>query len=224
MQPVRSGFSDVDHSADPAALVEFLDARTGSSFFVENRRLRLAELAIRPGDRVLEVGCGTGDFTLELRAPAESDGSVVGIDASTVMIATAEKRAAGSELKPEYRVGDACNLGYPDATFDACTTERVLFHLDDPRRAIHEMARVARSGARIAVFEPDWGTMALNAPDRALTEKILSLNSGRFASPWAAREAPGMFRQAGLADVTVAARTHITMQPSRGRPSGISTT
>jgi ubiquinone/menaquinone biosynthesis C-methylase UbiE len=221
MNQARSGFSDVDRSADPAAFVRFLDERAGSQFFIENRLLRLERLALQPGDQILEVGCGTGEFTRTLRAAVGESGSVVGLDASDVMVATAQQRSAALRVAPAYCVGDACRLAFRDATFDACTTERVLLHLEDPSRAVSEMARVTRTGGRITVFEPDWGTMAINAPGRALTEKVLSLYADRLASPWVARRLPGMFRNAGLADVTVAASTLVNTQRAESRTGGM---
>jgi ubiquinone/menaquinone biosynthesis C-methylase UbiE len=205
----RSGFSDVDASDDPEALVRFLDERSASPFFERNRRRRLDALALGAGDRVLEVGCGVGDFSRELMTGVGRDGSVVGVDASEVMLRTAQARSTTASGEPAYAAADAARLPFADATFDACTTERVLFHLEDAAAAVREMVRVARPGARIAVFEPDWGTMTLNAPNRAVTETVLSLYAGRLASPWAARQLSGIFRSAGLTDVVVQASTHI---------------
>jgi ubiquinone/menaquinone biosynthesis C-methylase UbiE len=216
MNTERSGFSDVDGSADPESLVRFLDERGASSFFIDNRRQRLDRLCIQHGDAVLEVGCGTGDFTHNLQSAAGQSGVVVGIDLSSTMVTTARNRSEGGAATPRFCVADATRLPFADATFDACTAERVLFHLEQPERAVAEVARVVRPGARVALFEPDWRTMTINAPDRELTEKIVDLYVRRLASPGAAGALPQMLRAAGFEEIDEMPAEHVRTERSEG--------
>src|SRR5213078_3316374 len=79
---------------------------------VEQRRATLGALAIKPGERVLDVGCGPGYLCAEM---AEAGGRVAGVDPSPSMLALAGKRGAGVELAQ----GDALSLPFEDGAFDA---------------------------------------------------------------------------------------------------------
>src|SRR6202023_1920244 len=88
----------------------------------------------------------------------------------------------------EFRQGDAHHLPFPDLTFDACRVDRVLQHLEDPQRAIAEMARVLKIGGRIAAAEPDWDTLVIDVPDRSLARQKRFFNNttdiaGRGGAP-----------------------------------------
>jgi ubiquinone/menaquinone biosynthesis C-methylase UbiE len=112
------------------------------------------------GKRWLDVACGTGGVT-ELAAEAGADAT--GIDLAPNLIETAKQRAAEKGLQIDYRVGDAENLDVEDAGFDVVTsTFGVMFAPDQPRAAA-ELARVARTGGRLALstWIPDGGIGAM---------------------------------------------------------------
>jgi SAM-dependent methyltransferase len=125
---------------------------------VFGRRLRVAEeqritldlLELSPADKVIDVGCGTGNYTRYL-ADSAPDGLVVGIDASEAMIAAAGKRGGGVGNLAYVR-GDAGNLPFPDCEFDAVCCVGVLHMLDRPLDALAEMVRVLAPGGRLAVL------------------------------------------------------------------------
>jgi len=96
-----------------------------------------------PGDRILEVACGTGRFTVAL---AERGASVTGVDVSTPMLERAQAKARASDLatQPSFLRGDAGRLPFADETFDAVLAMR-FFHLaDEPIRFLRELRRVSR--------------------------------------------------------------------------------
>ncbi|MEU5837521.1 demethylmenaquinone methyltransferase [Streptomyces diacarni] len=101
-------------------------------------------LGLRPGERCLDVACGTGVST---EALARSGAAVVGIDRSPGMV------GRGAHRPVTLRVGDALSLPFEDAAFDAATIMFGLRNVVDPTTALREMARVVRPGGRLVVCE-----------------------------------------------------------------------
>jgi len=202
-QATRSGFSGVDQTSDPIAYVRRLDNTGAHEFWRAVKRRTFELLDVHEGDCVLDVGCGTGDDVLALAQMVGRAGRAVGVDNSATMIAEAWKRAQGTDLPAAYYQGDARRLDFPDETFDGCRTERVLQHLDDPRRAVAEMIRVARSGARIIMVEPDYGTLIVDGADPAVTRKILNHRCAHFLSGKVGRRLPGICKELGLTGMGV---------------------
>ncbi len=135
----------------------FFDAAAYERFMGRWSR-RLAPLLIdfagvREGDRVLDVGSGTGSLALELAVTRRVE--VVGIDPSAAFTEHARTRAAGRPVR--FDVGDAQELPYEDASFDTCLALLVINHISDPRKAISEMRRVTRPGGRTAAAVWDYG-------------------------------------------------------------------
>lgn len=158
-------------------------------------------LDLRPGQRVVEVGCGGGVFLPGLAQRVAPGGSVVGVDHSVAFVAEARAKAAlathGDLI--EVQQGDAYKLPFPDATFDAAHCERVLMHLEDPTAAIREMARVVRPGGVVAAAEPDWAGIRFYHPDREAFELVYSRALG-YAQPDVGITLLARFGAAGLVD------------------------
>jgi ubiquinone/menaquinone biosynthesis C-methylase UbiE len=151
--------------------------------------------------RVLDVGCGTGDDARGMAARVAPGGLVVGIDNSEAMIAEAQKRADTSLT--EFRVADAMQLSFGDATFDASRADRSLMHVPDAQRVLVEMARVTKPGGRVVVFEVDFETLTIDADDRMLARKISHTWCDGFKNGWLGRRMPRHFRELGLKHIAV---------------------
>jgi SAM-dependent methyltransferase len=159
---------------------------------------------VTTGDRVCDVGCGTGALTTVLADLAGRE-NVAGVDPSEPFVDQARTRVPGAEL----HVGSAEALPFDDDTFDIAVSQLVLHFVSDPPKAAAEMARVTRPGGRVAACVWDLtGGMTMiraywdaareidsNAPDEA---ERFGGAPGQLAALW---------RDTGLSDVQETALT-----------------
>jgi SAM-dependent methyltransferase len=108
----------------------------------------VARLEPQPGVRWLDVACGTGAVA---ERAAAAGATVTGVDLAPALIETARERAAGQGLEIDYRVGDCENLEFADGSFDAVSSTCGIMFSPDHEAAARELARVTRSGGRIAL-------------------------------------------------------------------------
>jgi demethylmenaquinone methyltransferase/2-methoxy-6-polyprenyl-1,4-benzoquinol methylase len=117
-------------------------------------RSRAADLAsLREGEVALDVCCGTGDLALELKRRVGAGGKVVGLDFSEPMLALARAKSVRLDAGVEFRHGNALELPFADASFDAATVGFGVRNLVDLRRGVLELARVVRPGRRVVILE-----------------------------------------------------------------------
>lgn len=109
-------------------------------------RRETATAVVRPGDRVLDVCCGTGDLAL---AAADAGGRVTGLDFSEPML----ERARSKSTEIEWLEGDALSLPFSEGSFDAVTIGFGLRNLANVERGVEELRRVLRPGGRLAILE-----------------------------------------------------------------------
>jgi ubiquinone/menaquinone biosynthesis C-methylase UbiE len=106
-------------------------------------------LDLSGNDRVLDLACGPGNFTRDF-ASATGGSLVVGIDASKTMLAIAVRKTESANLA--YVRGDACTLPFRDGSFDAICCFAALYLIQEPMRALDEIARVLAPGGRVALL------------------------------------------------------------------------
>src|SRR6266536_2082143 len=144
-------------------------------FFLVRRRATyqslVAAAGVQPGQRVLDVGCGTGYFARLLAQAVGPDGLVVGIDPSPEMIAYASRKA-GRARNCQFQVGTAEALDFPAEHFDVVVSSLMIHHLPEDLRvpALREMRRVLRPGGTLLVAEAQ-------APRHGLLRLLARLHS-----------------------------------------------
>lgn len=196
-----ANFRDVDASADAGPYIRFLDRAAADLREMIGCGIDL--LRLTPGAAVLDVGCGHGASAPALAERVGASGSVKGVDASMKLVAEAQRRFGSSGRPIDIRVGNAEALDFPNASFDASRADRVLMFISDPRAAVHELARVTKSGGRVVVSEADLGASLVDAADRETTREILAGVMDEIANPWIGRQLRAHFLHAGLVDVEV---------------------
>ena len=119
------------------------------------RKMTVDHALIKPGDSVLDVGCGTGDVTLPAKVRAGQNSKVYGIDPAPEMITVARSKAERKQLDIDFRIGVIESLPFPDASIDVVTSSLMIHHLPDDlkMRGLAEIYRVLKPGGRLLVFD-----------------------------------------------------------------------
>jgi ubiquinone/menaquinone biosynthesis C-methylase UbiE len=220
--PTGRGHPDPWRNADGQTNVDemakSLEARGRTPAHARLRRRFLKFVPVRSGERVLEVGCGTGVVVRDLAGLVGRRGEVVGVDASRRLLdrARALSRETARRTRIAWRVADAASLPFAANRFDAALAVTVILHVADPVRVVREMARVTRPGGRVAVQDQDFGVVAVTHPERELTERIMRGVAERvYEEPHSGRRLPGLLRTAGLVNVRLLTDVYqdTTLQP-----------
>ena len=118
------------------------------------RKMTVDQALIKPGDSVLDVGCGTGEVTLLAKTRVKA-GKVYGIDPAPEMIAVARRKAAHKGLDVDFRVGVIETLPFPDSSIDVVTSSLMMHHLPEELkiRGLAEIYRVLKPGGRLLIAD-----------------------------------------------------------------------
>lgn len=136
-------------------MVWFLDAFVFRGQLAQMRRIALDLAHLQSGDKVLDVGCGTGTLAIEAQERVGAAGRATGIDPGVQQIARARSKAAARHLPVDFRVGVIEHLPFPDQTFDVVLSAIMMHHLPDDlkRQGLAEIARVLKPGGRLVIAD-----------------------------------------------------------------------
>ena len=161
---------------------------------------------IRPGDSVLDVGCGPGSDTIHLAQLVGAEGEVVGVDYDEDMVAQANQRAVAAGLVDyvKHEQGSATSLPFPEARFDSSRSERLFQHLLSPEHALSEMARVTKPNGWVVVLDTDWATLSINSSLSDIERRIVQYsNESCLNNGYSGRRLAQLFRRQGLSDISL---------------------
>jgi ubiquinone/menaquinone biosynthesis C-methylase UbiE len=176
------------HKATGYDLLLWLVTRGREQAFRE-KMLQFAHL--QTGEAVLDVGCGTGTLAILAKRQVGSAGEVCGIDASSEMIARAQKKAGKARVDVSFNEAFAQTLPFPDARFDVVVTTVMLHHL--PKKARAELAREIRR-----VLKPGGRVLAIDFGGKGKDRKTFLDHIHRRHGHVDFKEIIALFRDAGL--------------------------
>jgi ubiquinone/menaquinone biosynthesis C-methylase UbiE len=162
-----------------------------------NSRMVVEMAKVKTGDKVLDVGCGTGNLTLTARKYTGESGSAYGIDSSPEMIDLARKKAKHLGSETNFDVGLIEKIAFPNATFDVVISRLVIHHLPDDlkRQGFAEILRVLKPGGLFFLAD-------FNPPTNPILAHITSALVGPTMMQSNVLSIPSMLNEAGFSKVT----------------------
>lgn len=174
------------------------------------RKLHVYELlGVREGHHILDVGCGAGSDTIKLGRLVGTCGRIIGVDIDSAIVEEANRRAAEEAVETwvEHRVCDAFDLPFADNSFDACHSERVFMHLQNPEQVFAHMVRVTKPGGSIAVIDLDGASLSVDTEESEIERRIMSFWIEKHNNGYAGRKLYRYFNDHGLVDICVEIKT-----------------
>lgn len=177
----------------------------------QERRQMVDDLGLKPGDEILDLGCGPGLWASLLAEKVKPNGRVVGLDCDTDLISYATENLAKEPLADiiEFQEGDFYAVPFGDESFDLVFFSNCFAYVTDPLKVLQEQKRVTKKGGRIAAkdfdgaviifhpIEPQLSLRVMSATAQALKEKPPNPLFDNFAG----RKMYGLFLKVGLKNV-----------------------
>jgi len=179
----------------------------------ENERSQMVnDLNLKPGDRVLDLGCGPGLWTSMIAERIKPNGYVIGVDLSEDLIKYAKKRIRKNPLKKiiKFQQGDFFNIPFDDNSFDVVFFGNCYAYVTEAKRVLEEQKRVTTKYGRIIAKDFDGAIIIFHPIDPYLSAKILAATAKglkekpthQFFNNYTGRELHGLFLKAGLKDIS----------------------
>lgn len=166
---------------------------------VEQRRVVREALALRPGERVLDIGCGPGLLAVEMAEAVGAEGRVHGVDLSPSMLAIAGRRPVAPGAAPiALDEADASSLPFPDRSFDVVVSTQVYEYVADMPAALAEARRVLVPGGRLLILDTDWDSIVWRSADDGRMARVLSAWDEHLAHRDLPRLLPELLSEAGF--------------------------
>lgn len=172
-----------------------------SRLFGEYKKRAFIFTELKPGESLLDAGCGAGDDLLAVATSFPNAGALYGIDLDDSTLQTARERAAAAGVQIDFQVGDLASMPYADDAMDVVRSDRVFQHLERPAAVLKEMIRVTKPGGRVIGIDVDWGSLIIDHPQVELTEKICDFARDHHINGRSGRQLRRLFLEHGLKEV-----------------------
>ncbi len=188
------------------AITTRLEARGRHPAFVGMMDEYLDAMGIDEAEAVIDLGCGTGVASRRIARRSEFSGHVTSIDRSPFLIRAASRLAGEENLAGhiDFRVGDTQSLDLEPDEFDAIVAHTLISHVERPAAVLAEIARIAKPGASIGIFDGDYASLTFGHPDPDQGKRDdEALIAAIVTNPRVMRQMPVLAREAGLELVAV---------------------
>ena len=162
------------------------------------RQATVARAGVQPGQRILDIGCGTGSLTLAAARRTGPTGQVFGIDASPAMIEVAARKRAPASAQVSFRAGLIERLEFPDQSFDLVLSSLMMHHLPAglQQRGLLEIRRVLKPGGRVFIVDFTGGAPA---GLHGIIARLTQPGAGTHAAP---QNLAGLLAETGYVSVS----------------------
>ncbi len=171
------------------------------------------KIGIKPGERIVDIGCGPGGVLHLLGKRVGPSGSVLGIERSPHFVQLARQFVASHALSHvDVQEGDAYATGLPHASFDGAHMRLVLVNVPSPERIVHEVVSLVRPGGWIAGFEADFVAHICDPPIPAwsrLLDAYTTYSAAQGIDLFVGRRLHRLLRSAGVEDIRTDAVLHV---------------
>lgn len=162
-------------------------------------------MKIKAGDKVLDVGCGSGIDTVALSHIVGPTGQVFGVDFDGEMVAESVRRAEkeGVSAWVKHKQADAASLPFDTGYFDSCRSERLFQHLLNPVMALSEMARVTKVGGMVVALDTDWGALSVDTNENDIERRLTRFHAEHMCNNgFSGRQLYRLFKKQGLGNIS----------------------
>jgi SAM-dependent methyltransferase len=180
-----------------AETTRILDTAYLGTDFTRRRQASFDALDPRPGETILDLGCGPGHLTQELARAVGPKGVVIGVDPSAEMRKTAEARCADT---PSVRIIEGTADAHPlkDSSVDKAVSVQVFEYLSDLDRPIAELHRTLRPGGLVVISDMHWDTLTWRSSDPDRMGRVISAWDDHLSDRTVPEKLPALFARAGF--------------------------
>lgn len=184
------------------------------------KRKSFEAMALRIGQRVLDLGCGPGIDTVELGRIVGNSGEAHGVDYDEAVIKAADAHAVAGNVDAwvSHHHANATALPWATDFFDASRSEAMFQHLLDPERAFVEMLRVTKPAGALVVTDTDWATLSIDIDEVELERRLVQFHSAQMMNnPYSGRLLNRMFHRHALTDIRLEVQPIFTTDVAHAR-------
>ena len=162
------------------------------------RTMTVDQALLKPGESILDVGCGTGGVTIPAKQRVGASGKAAGIDPAPEMIGVARQKAQRKGLEIDFRIGVIEAMPFPDASFDAVTSSLMMHHLPEHLKVkgLAEVYRVLKPGGRLLIAD-------MASPKASHTQRMLTSLAMHRHLEAGVEDLQELLRGAGFQEITL---------------------